>query len=654
MSSWRDKILEYFQGYIPQLMIVSDPDNLLLDGKILAILQEKNIDVLDYHDPVVFRYVYESKYRNQIENQSFHLLVRLQHKTVDELPFDILQIGQRINLRMSSLFPTLSTPIVKQLESQSLDALFAVYEQHQGSLTNAETCDYLLRKVFKVPYDMVETEPELLQLVFSKHYKEIQYPDVLDQFLIEFLKQKTKLNALPLELLIKSPRFFYDYLQKEWPLFLAKSIFQKKGIKESNTNWIYAQESHPFEELDFRPLLDTLFIEGKLAPVSGFSKDDLPKWTHIGLYMDDRVPDEKNRLLQLIEKINNQGIECLYYKDWIQLLKLFSEAKYLTLKLYEDLEESFKEKIDQIEKNIDYHFEQWVIKEYKGLPSLPHLPTPVMVHHVPHYLSAKRQTKLALVVMDGMSFVQWVQIRENLKMSFSFEEHGVFAWVPTITSVSRQSIFTGEIPLYFSQFIDTTRKEESAWRLFWENHSVSKLRISFEKGLGQETYESKNIFAVQKQTTVVAGIIIDTIDKLMHGAIQGLQGMVVELALWLQKGYLKYLLDDLIDQGFDVYITSDHGNKESIGIGRISEGVLAETRGERVRIYGDESLRNSTASRYSSIQWDNKSLPPDRFVLLAKQGEAFIKEKQRIVSHGGISIEEVIVPFVRVARKSNE
>lgn len=121
-----------------------------------------------------------------------------------------------------------------------------------------------------------------------------------------------------------------------------------------------------------------------------------------------------------------------------------------------------------------------------------------------------------------------------------------------------------------------------------------------------------------------------------------------ELQLWLNTDYLARLLTDLHREKFTIYITSDHGNTESVGIGRISEGVLAEQKGERVRIYTDTNLFKDAAKKIGGIPWTGVGLPENYHALLAQYGQAFVNKNERIVSHGSISIEEVIVPFVKV------
>jgi hypothetical protein len=102
--------------------------------------------------------------------------------------------------------------------------------------------------------------------------------------------------------------------------------------------------------------------------------------------------------------------------------------------------------------------------------------------------------------------------------------------------------------------------------------------------------------------------------------------------------------------GFDVYITSDHGNVGATGLGRPREGMLADVKGERVRIFANEMLRAATASKFeTAIPWPPVGLPDQFFPLLAPGRFAFIPNGKTTVAHGGITIEEVIVPFVRIA-----
>ena len=125
-----------------------------------------------------------------------------------------------------------------------------------------------------------------------------------------------------------------------------------------------------------------------------------------------------------------------------------------------------------------------------------------------------------------------------------------------------------------------------------------------------------------------------------------------QVCQWAKQPYLNTLLDLLLDRGFRVYLTSDHGNLEAEGCGRPSEGAVADLRGERVRIYPDAALRGKVKERFpDALEWGTVGLPEDYLALLAPARRAFVQEKQRAVSHGGVSVEELIVPLIQIERR---
>jgi hypothetical protein len=108
-------------------------------------------------------------------------------------------------------------------------------------------------------------------------------------------------------------------------------------------------------------------------------------------------------------------------------------------------------------------------------------------------------------------------------------------------------------------------------------------------------------------------------------------------------------LDLLLSNAFGVFLTADHGNVESVGCGRPKEGMTADVRGERARIYSDAVLRANVASKFATaISWKPLGLPEDFLPLLSADRSAFVQEGHRTVAHGGVTLEEAIVPFIRV------
>ena len=204
--------------------------------------------------------------------------------------------------------------------------------------------------------------------------------------------------------------------------------------------------------------------------------------------------------------------------------------------------------------------------------------------------------------------------------------------------------------------IHSTHAEGNLWRKLWEDAGFAKAEIAYQKSLGDmptsndidETLDA--VLASPKNK--IAGLVIDKIDKIMHGMQLGSPGMHNQITQWCQGGFLSALIGRLLDRGYDVWLTADHGNIECRGNGRPSEGVIAEVRGERVRIYPTPELRDQTATAFEFARpWHPVGLPPETFPLVAQGNDAFGNPGEALVGHGGIAIEEVIVPLIKFERR---
>lgn len=279
---------------------------------------------------------------------------------------------------------------------------------------------------------------------------------------------------------------------------------------------------------------------------------------------------------------------------------------------------------------------------------------PVMVHHVPRYLALRRnagEKRIALLVFDGLALDQWFQIREHLASrlpGFSAEEGGCFAWLPTLTSVSRQALFSGLKPREFSNSIESTSQEPSLWARFWQENGLRRQEIVYQKGLKRAEQLAELEDAVSRPATRIAGIVVDMVDEIVHGAMLGKRGIAGQINAWCETGFVEKLFLLLAEQGYQIYLTADHGNVDAEGIGRLSQGVVSELRGERVRTYRSETLAASVPSEIDVFRFDSSGLPPDFLPVYAGTRGAFVPKGDKIVAHGGISIEELIVPFVKI------
>ena len=455
-----------------------------------------------------------------------------------------------------------------------------------------------------------------------------------------------------METIIGDAESFYAFLQEEWPHYLDE--INNGKVREQSALYYQGSGSKeiPFGHDDILVYIDNLFVEGKMRPVTmpevALSKSD---WARCGI----RDEDNSERLVRLYELLEKEfpDIESSY-DAW---LSYASKWANLSAMVHTDTM-SDKQQYKVFSDKINTLFNDWLNKHYMSLVNIPPMHT-AMVHHIPRRLSREIDendaTKIALIVADGLAMDQWVticNILEEKRSGLIIRESASFAWVPTLTSVSRQAIFSGKIPLLFSNSINTTSKEPKLWKQFWEDHGLTKMQIAYAKSLGKGDANTDLDELIRPGRTKAIGLVINTVDDIMHGIELGAAGMHNQVKQWTEQGYLENMVDGLLDRGFEVWLTADHGNIECYGKGRPSEGAIAETRGERVRIYPTSELRDRVGREFSfSKEWNSAALPSEYFPLIAEKDSAFIREGDTVVGHGGASIEEVIVPFIKFERR---
>ncbi len=276
--------------------------------------------------------------------------------------------------------------------------------------------------------------------------------------------------------------------------------------------------------------------------------------------------------------------------------------------------------------------------------------------HVPRFLRQRRsagEAKVALLVFDGLAFDQWVRIREHLianQQPLAFDESTAFAWLPTVTSVSRQALFSGLRPREFDDSIDHTNKEETLWKAYWQNEAgIAPSDVLYRRALHQVEQLDALETEIASRKPKVLGLVIDEVDERLHKE-RSKEDVALWIGRWLDTGFVERLFAFLLGEGFGIYVTADHGNVDAVGIGRPNQGVIAETRGERVRVYRSEPLRAESAVAYpGTLALDIAGLPANFKPLFAGGRSAFVPAGDQVVVHGGVSVEELNVPFVKVS-----
>lgn len=651
MASWRDTILKNFKPKISRLTLVADPDGLLTEEGMLTAIKDRGFDLIPFDDPIAFRYAYESQYRRKWDTgQSTDLVVVLRSAELplQRLPYDLLKAGREIPLALHEFFPKLNYKVLSALDKSHLDAIDQAYQRHDGDqLTERETREFVLMHCFGLVPQLLKTPVQLLKELLSLHSRKVRLPDLLVEHLRDSLAAESQFKSWPLADLLSSREKFLRFIQDEWNLFVA----HLGGTGERGRV--------PFEHEDVRAYIDTLFLDGSLTPVERAEGAELPAWVGTGV-VHDPGRDAVRRFRKLREQFEAQlpAVDASH-RDWQQAAQRWAELTVLRWEFDQELDEAERVAWGPLHVRVEEFFGEWMRRRYGALHNLPCHQQPVMVHQIPRFMAfertRKKLSKIALLVLDGLALDQWLLLKRRLEQDdrgWRFQETTTFAWVPTLTSVSRQSIFAGEPPFYFPNSFDTTSKERAQWGRFWEDAGVPKNAVELITNIiGAEDPQLDK--ALGNPHLGVLGLIWNQIDDLVHTAIMKTAGLHVLINKWIADGHLQRLLLRLEQEGFVVYLTADHGNVAATGVGRPDDGVLVEQKGTRARVYDRVEFLEGVAARFpNALRWPNPGLPPARHVLLAGALTAFTDVGAEVVSHGGIALEEVLVPFVAISREA--
>ena len=645
-DAWINAIIGRLCAYSAQMVILFDYDGLTANTAIFERLVGTRYDVYDYTDNLSLFFYLESHKQKESNDVDSRLMIRISADLADnaQLPYSVMVNAERIELRLEDFFAGINSKAIRELPDQYYGHLFELLGSHpQGLASYDESIDFITRRVFGIDIAGISSEVQFWAILFKVHYTDTELPGFLVDKLHDAGDKFVTDYEIDLEHVLVSSEHFFAFLQNEWSRFVDERINHGVNIKVI-----------PFDHPDLKVYTDNFFTDGIIQRVriDATRYGDLG-WISCGIEL--KAPDPVDQIESMMSLLQSHlpGLESSF-RDWQKFSRDYAE---LLFKLYSVNDPQDSENIRKLRTEINDRFQIWIQQHYDSLSSLPST-KPVMVHQVAKsmaYRRAEMQTpKTALIVMDGMSFDQWLCIKAELDLGgYDLHEDALFAWLPTLTSISRQSIFSAAVPYYLAQQIGSTVKEPKHWQRYWEDsgvpsQSISYLRLDGTGDIGAELEKQVNL-----RSALVIGLVLNVIDDILHGMNLGSAGMHSQIKHWVKQGHFGSLLQLLLDHGYTVWITSDHGNLECEGIGNIPDGALSETKASRVRIYQSEALRDQAARKTdTSLAWTPKGLPNDLYCLFAPYRGCYHTVGKKIVSHGGISLEEVMVPFVKINRKS--
>jgi len=431
---------------------------------------------------------------------------------------------------------------------------------------------------------------------------------------------------------------------------LSFRIYHEEALKSNRKKMAVIARSNQYIPYDiyshmqvFSVSMDNLFpkihpeiLENKtaadldlLSAVYRTNFDDLRKRPDAERYWRMAVCSQNNVNSYLHRKLSDlleYSVRITNYEGWFLIAE--EKAKLDVMAAQYAIE------LDTTELNI--RFQEFALKHFGELSQIVNKNSPVIVSKVMEYVNSYSD-KFCLIVMDGMSEFDWQIISESF-FDISYEKTSIFAMILSTTSISRQCLLSGKYPV---QLIQPWKqdKEKTEFLECAKHLGFQDMQIAYGRN-----------YDIQFSKFVRCGsVIINDVDELVHDQMQGRRGMYNDINVLTQQGELLNLVERLLVDGYDVYITSDHGNTPCKGMGRlVGAGVELETKSRRMLVLKEYANSINLKDKYDLIEYPKYYLPKEYEYLICNVGDSFDIKDETVMTHGGITLDEVVVPFIKI------
>lgn len=378
-------------------------------------------------------------------------------------------------------------------------------------------------------------------------------------------------------------------------------------------------------------------------------------------------------------RIGMQLSENLTAEDWKELYKklVFWEMELATTDSnMTDMLQMQKEEANlTFAKFVRKNYEEWITNP----DARPLMSPDIFKRCVFPRLSAGR--KVLLLVLDNCRFDQWRMLSAELSDDFDIEENLYYSILPTATQYARNAIFAGLMPLQIKEMYPDlwVDEEEDEGKNLNEEELIRQQLARYRR---RETFTYHKVNDSGAMDKMLGGfsamaahplnvLVINFIDILSHARTES--KMVRELAgsesayrsitlSWFRHTPIKDLFRRLASEDFDILITTDHG---SIRVNTPTKVVGDRNVNTNLRYKLGKNLSYNPKEVYEVKQPKKLLLPQPnlstayifatgaRFFAYPNNYNYYVQYYKDTFQHGGISMEEMLIPLISLKAKGN-
>jgi CheY-like chemotaxis protein len=370
------------------------------------------------------------------------------------------------------------------------------------------------------------------------------------------------------------------------------------------------------------------------------------------------------------------------YNEWMEIYK---RLVYWELEMKKSDSPEMQEVFQSQKAEANTEFFKFISKNYASWVKDQAADAPIMSNSLMKYKvfpHVEKGTPTFFLLIDNLRLDQWKTIQPIFAESFRINEEDTFySILPTATQYCRNSIFAGLMPLEIEKQFPIEWKnddEEGGKNMFEEEFFKAQLKRLRKTDIKYSYTKIVNNHDGQKLVDNIHNLLQNDLNIIVYNFVDMLSHARTEMevlkelasdevsyrsitASWFEHSPLHQALKKIADKKINLILATDHG---SVRVNRPSKVVGDKQTTANLRYKHGRNLNYEPKEVLAFRDPRQAGLPvpnvnssfifakEDGYLCYPNNYNHFVNYYRNTFQHGGISLEEMIVPVIRMSSKS--